>query len=147
MHEDCRLRWNFCSGDGGVIYHAHWRGLDVVAKMLKTESDQPSAINAAVAKADLINEISVLTLARSRSLHRSLALSLLFLFSSPSVSLYKTTRTRTRCLNSRTLSNSDTEQVWPSMLCLCLSVFSHTRDTCVIDREAEDVCVCVRAWR
>ena len=59
MHEDCRLKWNFCSGDGGVIYHAHWRGLDVVAKMLKTESDQPSAINAAVAKADLINEISV----------------------------------------------------------------------------------------
>ena len=86
MHEDCRLKWNFCSGDGGVIYHAHWRGLDVVAKMLKTESDQPSAINAAVAKADLINEISVLSLARARSASLSLARSPSFLLS---VSLYK----------------------------------------------------------
>lgn len=27
-------------GDGGVIFYAHWRGLDVVAKMLKTDSDE-----------------------------------------------------------------------------------------------------------
>lgn len=40
--------------------HATWRGLDVVAKMLKT-SDQESTISKSVAKADLINEISVLS--------------------------------------------------------------------------------------
>mmetsp|Transcript_6968 Transcript_6968/g.13820 ORF Transcript_6968/g.13820 Transcript_6968/m.13820 type:complete len:419 (+) Transcript_6968:309-1565(+) len=55
-------------GDGGVIYHAHWRGLDVVAKMLKTESDKPSAVENAVAKADLINEISVLSRLRHPNL-------------------------------------------------------------------------------
>jgi hypothetical protein len=27
-------------GDGGVIFYAHWRGLDVVAKMLKTDADE-----------------------------------------------------------------------------------------------------------
>jgi hypothetical protein len=86
-------------GDGGVIYHAHWRGLDVVAKMLKADTDRcatscglgplfpvladfqimyighahgcikmPHATARAsatsegdIAKADLINEISVLS--------------------------------------------------------------------------------------
>mmetsp|Transcript_3699 Transcript_3699/g.7660 ORF Transcript_3699/g.7660 Transcript_3699/m.7660 type:complete len:367 (+) Transcript_3699:150-1250(+) len=55
-------------GDGGVIYHAHWRGLDVVAKMLKTEGDKPSVVENAVAKADLINEISVLSRLRHPNL-------------------------------------------------------------------------------
>jgi len=55
-------------GDGGVIYHAHWRGLDVVAKMLKTETDRPSDVDCAVAKTDLINEISVLSRLRHPNL-------------------------------------------------------------------------------
>jgi len=55
-------------GDGGVIYHAHWRGLDVVAKMLKADTDRSSSIDSDVAKADLINEISVLSRLRHPNL-------------------------------------------------------------------------------
>jgi serine/threonine protein kinase len=55
-------------GDGGVIYRAQWRGLDVVAKMLKTATDRASAIDRSVAKADLINEISLLSRLRHPNL-------------------------------------------------------------------------------
>jgi len=55
-------------GDGGVIFYAHWRGLDVVAKMLKTDSDEPGNVETAIAKADLINEISVLSRLRHPNL-------------------------------------------------------------------------------
>lgn len=65
---EIQLTTKLGEGDGGVIYNAHWRGLDVVAKMLKTETDRPSDINGAVAKADLINEISVLSRLRHPNL-------------------------------------------------------------------------------
>jgi serine/threonine protein kinase len=65
---EIQLTTKLGEGDGGVIYHAHWRGLDVVAKMLKTETDRPSDLDCAVAKADLINEISVLSRLRHPNL-------------------------------------------------------------------------------
>lgn len=65
---EIQLTTKLGEGDGGVIYHAHWRGLDVVAKMLKTEGDRPSAMDGAVARADLINEISVLSRLRHPNL-------------------------------------------------------------------------------
>ena len=65
---EIQLTTKLGEGDGGVIYHAHWRGLDVVAKMLKTESDRPSQMDGAVARADLINEISVLSRLRHPNL-------------------------------------------------------------------------------
>jgi len=55
-------------GDGGVILHADWRGLDVVAKMLKTNRDGSSQINSEVQRADLINEVSVLSRLRHPNL-------------------------------------------------------------------------------
>mmetsp|Transcript_27325 Transcript_27325/g.42696 ORF Transcript_27325/g.42696 Transcript_27325/m.42696 type:complete len:400 (+) Transcript_27325:524-1723(+) len=57
-------------GDGGVIFHAHWRGLDVVAKMLKVEREAGTVgtQDNAVARADLINEISVLSRLRHPNL-------------------------------------------------------------------------------
>ena len=48
-------------GDGGVIYCAVWRGIEVVAKMLKSDCDRASNIDGKVAREDLINEISVLS--------------------------------------------------------------------------------------
>mmetsp|Transcript_19571 Transcript_19571/g.44775 ORF Transcript_19571/g.44775 Transcript_19571/m.44775 type:complete len:416 (+) Transcript_19571:120-1367(+) len=65
---EIQLNAKLGEGDGGVIYYAHWRGLDVVAKMLKTEGDHGSAIDGAVARADLINEISVLSRLRHPNL-------------------------------------------------------------------------------
>jgi len=65
---EIQLTTKLGEGDGGVIYHAHWRGLDVVAKMLKTEGDRPSAMDGEVARADLINEISVLSRLRHPNL-------------------------------------------------------------------------------
>ena len=102
--QEIQLTDKLGEGDGGVIYHAHWRGLDVVAKMLKADTDRygvkhvfasiyvppsnplfvlhamkinvsqinvpcitlrwserSSSIDSDVAKADLINEISVLS--------------------------------------------------------------------------------------
>jgi serine/threonine protein kinase len=67
---EIQLTTKLREGDGGVMYHAHWRSLDVVAKMLKTETDRPSDLDCAVAKADLINEISV----RSRLRHSNLVM-------------------------------------------------------------------------
>jgi len=54
-------------GDGGVILHADWRGLDAVAKMLKTDGVK-SQISSDVQRADLINEISVLSRLRHPNL-------------------------------------------------------------------------------
>jgi len=54
-------------GDGGVIMHADWRGLDAVAKMLKQEGAD-SHISSDVQRADLINEISVLSRLRHPNL-------------------------------------------------------------------------------
>ena len=48
-------------GAGGVIYHAKWRGLDVVAKMLRPESEREGNIKRQVARNDLINEICLLS--------------------------------------------------------------------------------------
>ena len=48
-------------GAGGVIYHAKWRGLDVVAKMLRPEGERDGNINREVARNDLINEICLLS--------------------------------------------------------------------------------------
>lgn len=59
--QEIKLSDKLGEGDGGVIYHAHWRGLDVVAKMLKTDGPGDSTISSKVARADLINEISVLS--------------------------------------------------------------------------------------
>mmetsp|Transcript_9758 Transcript_9758/g.22788 ORF Transcript_9758/g.22788 Transcript_9758/m.22788 type:complete len:391 (-) Transcript_9758:300-1472(-) len=54
-------------GDGGVIMHADWRGLDAVAKMLKSDN-RNSHISSDVQRADLINEISVLSRLRHPNL-------------------------------------------------------------------------------
>ncbi len=62
------IRERLGEGDGGVIHYATWRGLDVVAKMLKTEADKEGTVNMSVAKADLINEISVLSRLRHPNL-------------------------------------------------------------------------------
>ncbi|EKX44294.1 hypothetical protein GUITHDRAFT_72411, partial [Guillardia theta CCMP2712] len=48
-------------GDGGVIYMAKWRGLDVVAKMLRSEEEADGNISREVARNDLLNEICVLS--------------------------------------------------------------------------------------
>jgi len=48
-------------GAGGVIYHAKWRGLDAVAKMLRPEGERDGNINREVARNDLINEICLLS--------------------------------------------------------------------------------------
>jgi serine/threonine protein kinase len=56
-------------GDGGVIYRAEWRGLEVVAKMLRTEDEEmESNISMEVARQDLVNEISVLSRLRHPNL-------------------------------------------------------------------------------
>jgi len=56
-------------GDGGVIYRAEWRGLEVVAKMLRTEDEgMESNISMDVARQDLVNEISVLSRLRHPNL-------------------------------------------------------------------------------
>jgi len=69
LRSEIKLAGKLGEGDGGVIYHAHWRGLDVVAKMLKTEADEPrTAITSEIARADLINEISVLSRLRHPNL-------------------------------------------------------------------------------
>ena len=39
-YQEIQLTDKLGEGDGGVIYHAHWRGLDVVAKMLKADTDR-----------------------------------------------------------------------------------------------------------
>lgn len=66
--QEIQLATKLGEGDGGVIYQAQWRGLEVVAKMLKTASDRASAIDSSVAKADLINEISLLSRLRHPNL-------------------------------------------------------------------------------
>jgi len=69
LRSEIKLAGKLGEGDGGVIFHAHWRGLDVVAKMLKTEADEPrTAITSEIARADLINEISVLSRLRHPNL-------------------------------------------------------------------------------
>lgn len=55
-------------GEGGVIYRAEWRGLEVVAKMLRTEEDDLSNIASDVARQDLVNEISILSRLRHPNL-------------------------------------------------------------------------------
>ena len=58
---DCPRDELLVQGAGGVIYHAKWRGLDVVAKMLRPEGDRDSNIARQVARNDLINEICLLS--------------------------------------------------------------------------------------
>lgn len=68
LRSEIRLGDKVGEGDGGIIMHAQWRGLDVVAKMLKTENDKDGQISASIARADLINEISVLSRLRHPNL-------------------------------------------------------------------------------
>jgi hypothetical protein len=61
IFQEIKLSDKLGEGDGGVIHHAHWRGLDVVAKMLKTDVGDEGSISSKIARADLTNEISVLS--------------------------------------------------------------------------------------
>jgi serine/threonine protein kinase len=54
-------------GDCGVIYKARWRGIDVAAKTLKGSVDYSGidcALSEAAARADLLNEIEMLSCLR-----------------------------------------------------------------------------------
>jgi len=52
-------------GECAVVYRARWRGMDTVAKMLKSQGMYSDDGKEADARADLMHEISVLSRLRS----------------------------------------------------------------------------------
>ena len=48
-------------GDCAIVYRARWRGLDAVAKMLKSTSEYKDDRREDMARADLMHEISVIS--------------------------------------------------------------------------------------
>jgi len=60
--EEIHIQELIGEGDCAAVYKARWRGMDTVVKKLKTEREYlNSTLSASAAKADLVNEISILS--------------------------------------------------------------------------------------